>query len=482
MNLDELTQKKEGLYFEAKSASKSVPADFWETYSSFANTFGGTVVFGMTEDDNRELIVTGVEDPEQTVKTLWDNLNSPRFVNVNILKNDDIRIEEINGKNVIVITVPPADRQFRPIYIRNNINSGTFKRNHEGDYHCRMSEIKEMIRDSETNSQDTEPVESLNLDCLNKDTISRYLNSLKARKMNHPWTEESLENFLSLSGSARQINGVSHPTLSGLLMFGNVACIRSALPGYFLDYRETVAGERYTYRLHSNSGEWSGNIFDFVSEVMNRINIRLGVPFELDGFSNKGESETFKAVREAILNALIHADYHMSRGIVIELRPECIRISNPGTMRVRIDDALKGGYSDPRNVTLMSLAMSVGWVERIGSGIYTIEKALKDDRISSFTIDEQTDPSSVNVEIGISLKGTGKHSNKARDANKLRILQMIAENPSISQETMGMELSVSLKTVGTLLKELKEDGVLIREGKTKGGRWIIVDKDSNRNQ
>ena len=76
---------KEGLYFEAKPASKGVPDDFWETYSSFANTFGGTVVFGVSEVEGH-LEVTGVTDPENTIKTLWDNLNNPRFTNVNILK------------------------------------------------------------------------------------------------------------------------------------------------------------------------------------------------------------------------------------------------------------------------------------------------------------------------------------------------------------------------------------------------------------
>ena len=80
------------------------------------------IVLGISEDDDRNLFISGVKNPEKTIAILWDNLNNPRFVNYNLLKNEDIRIEEYSGLKVIAINVPAADRRKRPIYIKNIIS------------------------------------------------------------------------------------------------------------------------------------------------------------------------------------------------------------------------------------------------------------------------------------------------------------------------------------------------------------------------
>ena len=170
--------------------------------------------------------VSGIDDPMSLVKTLWDNLNNPRVTNYNLLKNDDITIEDCCGKSIVVVNVPAAERQKRPIYVKNNINSGTFKRNHEGDYHCRMDEIREMIRESEDQSFDSTPVPSLGIDCFDMDTVARYLNEVSAHRPGHPWLRVFLDEFLSMSGATTLEQDGVHPTEAGLLMFGKVSCIR----------------------------------------------------------------------------------------------------------------------------------------------------------------------------------------------------------------------------------------------------------------
>lgn len=69
-------------------------------------------------------------------------------MNINLLCDDDIQTIDIDGKNIIAINVPRADYTFRPVYINNNLSRGTFKRNHEGDYHCTEQELKMMLRDA----------------------------------------------------------------------------------------------------------------------------------------------------------------------------------------------------------------------------------------------------------------------------------------------------------------------------------------------
>lgn len=458
----------EGLYFEAKSASNGIPPEFWESYSAFANTLGGTIALGISEDKDG-LYITGVSDPDQTLKVLWDSVNNPRVVNYNILKHEDVRIEEYNGMKIIVVNVPAAERRKRPIYIKNNINSGTFKRNHEGDYHCKIDEIKEMIRDSESGNQDGSPIENMDTSCFDDDTISRYLSEIGSHRSNHPWLKISREEFLQLSGAAVKNGTTLHPTEAGLLMFGKNHCIRRNLEYYFLDYRETTGTERWNYRIHSNSGEWSGNVYDFVNMVMDRLSFKIGSRFTLEGFVNTNGSEMYTSIREAVINAVIHADYKVSGGVTIVFSEKEISIRNPGTMRVKLEYAMKGGYSDPRNNTLMGMAMAVGWVERIGSGIYMMKRAHDRGMLSHMTIVEDTDPSSITVSLGLA------SPYKPRSERETRLLNILRENPRISREDMAGKMGLSVSTVASVLNSLKSEGVVSREGGNRNGRWIVRD-------
>ena len=237
-----------------------------------------------------------------------------------------------------------------------------------------MDEIKEMIRDSEDGFQDTAVIEGLGMDCFDASTVRRYLAEVSARRPGHPWSLIPTEQFLEASGAAVAVGGDLHPTAAGLLMFGKVSCIRRAMSGYFLDYRERIDGDRWNFRIHSNSGEWSGNIYDFVSEVTPRLSLKIGSSFELEGFANVGGSRTLASVREAVLNGVIHADYNLSTGVEVQWTPRMLKVTNPGTMRVPVREAKKGGRSDPRNGTLVALAMAAGWVERIGSGLFALHQ------------------------------------------------------------------------------------------------------------
>ena len=135
--------RKESLTFESKRCHDKLPGSFWETYSSFANSQGGTVVMGFIEEGDR-LRLSGVENPERVVKELWDLLHNRNKVSANLLTDEDVRIEDYDGLKYIVVNVPRADRHQRPVYINGDIDSGTYRRNSEGDYHCSVPEILEM--------------------------------------------------------------------------------------------------------------------------------------------------------------------------------------------------------------------------------------------------------------------------------------------------------------------------------------------------
>ena len=128
----------ESINLEFKRCKERLPKDFWPTYSSFANTFGGTLILGVEDITHN---IEGVDDPESIIKDLWDLLNNDTKVSVNLLTEDDIKIREMDGKKIIIINIPRAERRKRPVFINNTMKNGTYKRNGEGDYHCSVSEL-----------------------------------------------------------------------------------------------------------------------------------------------------------------------------------------------------------------------------------------------------------------------------------------------------------------------------------------------------
>ncbi|MDR0355205.1 MAG: hypothetical protein LBJ64_05670 [Deltaproteobacteria bacterium] len=176
-------------------------------------------------------------------------------------------------------------------------------------------------------------------------------------------------------------------------MFGYEHEIVKEFPNYFLEYQEHEdESARWTDRIISSSGDWSGNVYDFYYRVYNRIAQEIKTPFKLAGGACIDDTPVHKALREAIANCLIHANHYGRRGIVIHRRPSHITIANPGGLRISIDEAVLGGISDPRNQTLIKLfnLMEIG--ERSGSGLPGIFAVWKDMKWPEPALEEQFNP------------------------------------------------------------------------------------------
>ena len=96
------------------------------------------------------------------------------------------------------------------------------------------------------------------------------------------------------------------------------------------------------------------------------------MPFKLEGTDRIDDTPLHKALREALANALIHADYYDRRGLVIQKWPDKIRIANPGAFRINVQEALAGSISDPRNESLIKMFNLINVGERAGSGLPSI--------------------------------------------------------------------------------------------------------------
>ena len=387
---------KENNRLEAKAAAVGLPKSLWATYSAFANTNGGIILLGVTEDAQHQLHVEGVNDADALVIDFWNIINNQSKISINVLNDKDVIVREFDGKKIIIISVPRAQRYDKPIYLDGNLFS-SYKRNGDGDYRCTKEVIQAMLRDASPKTQDMLVLGNMNLDVFDKDTIKRYRIRMQGIRPGHVW--EALEDvdFLYRIGAVgRDADGKLHPTAAGLLMFGYEYEIVREYPHYFLDYREKLDDDtRWSDRFVSSSGDWSGNIYDFYFRVYNRIAQSVKVPFALDGISRIDDTELHKALREALANTLINADYYGNTGVVIERNITSITMTNAGTFRIDLDEAINGVIPDPRNSGLIKMFSLINIGERAGSGLPMIFKAWTGTDFAMPDITEKENPDRV---------------------------------------------------------------------------------------
>lgn len=245
---------------EVKKAKGGLPNSLWETYSSFANCYGGVIILGVRENQDGSWHTTGLsaKDKEKLLKQLWDTVNNRKKVNINLLKEDDIETYMVNGDLVLVIYVPVAKREEKPVYINDDLFGGTYRRNHEGDYRCTRLQVKTMLRDQAENTMDMEVLDDIPMEDLNHETIQGYRNRHRTLKSGHPFERLNDAEYLRSIGAAAisREDKQLHPTAAGMLMFGEEYNIVRHFPEYFLDYREMLDPSiRWTDRLQSSSGE-----------------------------------------------------------------------------------------------------------------------------------------------------------------------------------------------------------------------------------
>ena len=373
--LDRIEEYREGNQLEAKAAQGGMPDTLWDSYSAFANTDGGCILLGVKERDDHSLYVVGLKDAEKMKKDFWNMVNNRQKISVNLMTERRVRIEQVDGKDIIVLEVPRAERTSRPVYKGMDPRNGTYRRNHEGDYLCSLEEVSAMFRDAALSSQDAKVLKEMDMTVFCEETIRSYRQVFRLTHPNPLWNQLEDEVFLRRIGAmAVGDDGQFHPTVAGLLVFGYEYEIVREFPQYFLDYQENrqMSTTRWTDRIVSSSGDWSGNIFDFVYKIVPKLTADLKVPFVLKGMQRVDDTPVHKIIREAVTNSCAHADFYGRRGLVISKTKDGFTFANPGSLRMAKTVAIGGGVSDPRNGTVLKIFSLINYGERAGSGLNSI--------------------------------------------------------------------------------------------------------------
>lgn len=377
-SISDLELLRESVDLECKLAvgrdgKGSLPEDFWPTYSSFANTEGGMVLLGVREKQGH-FSIEGVADTAKVRKELFDGLNIRQKVSVNLLTDASVREVVLQGRTILAIDIPRANRKHRPVHLTSNpFAQHTYRRLNDGDRPLPDDDVKRMLAEQVEDSRDDRVLRGYDLDDLGVGTFRAYRQVFANRDPNHPWNVLPDREFLRQIGGWRKDRetGESGITLAGLLMFGQMVTIQEEFQNYMLDYQERAeakAEKRWVDRL-TLDGKWSGNLYDFYRKVYLKLTGDLKVPFSLEKGERKDETPVHEALREALANVLVHADYSDRASVLVVKRPDMFGFRNPGLMRIPAAIAIQGGEHDCRNRTLHKMFRLVGVGEQAGSGI-----------------------------------------------------------------------------------------------------------------
>jgi len=357
-----------------KEGDGKLPDDLWKTYSAFANTQGGWVLLGVKEKPVGHFEVRGVADVEKLKTDLFNTLNNRNKVSHNLLTDESVEVVSINGKTILAIHIPAAHRHQKPVYLNGNPMTGnTYRRLYEGDRACDDETVRRMLAEQVEDERDARILPGFTWDDIDPESFRVYRQMLKDAKPGHPFLElEDFELLKKLRGWRRdRQTGEEGLTLAGLLMFGNWDALQEAVPHYFVDYQERPEARtelRWVDRLVPD-GSWSGNVFEFYRRVYRKLTDGLKVPFKLAAGQRQDDTPVHEAIREALVNTLVHADYTGRVSILVVKRPDMFGFRNPGDMRIPQDDAIQGGQSDCRNRIMHQMFLMIGLGERAGSGI-----------------------------------------------------------------------------------------------------------------
>lgn len=478
---------------EFKTASGGFPKSLWETYSAFANTDGGIIILGIRER-NGHLQIEGLtpEQIQQYKKQFWNDVNNPDCVSYNLLVDRDVIEGEYEGKKLLLIRVPRATRSQRPVYCTSNPFRGhTYKRNNEGDYKCTNEEVKRMLADADdAHPQDSRILTNYSIDDIDTLSLKQYRQYFTSRQPAHPWLALTDIELLEKLGGYRKDRELNMEgfTLAGILMFGKTESITdpACVADYFPDFREYLGDEgmtRWSDRICPD-GTWEANLFQFYRRVYNRLITILPRPFRLEQGIRQDDLPTHVAIREALVNTLIHCDYSEKGSIVIEQRRNKLLFRNPGTLLISRNQYYNGGESICRNKSLQKMFMMIGFSEKAGSGVNKIMQGWQTASWTSPYVNELSRPDRVELILPlVSLFPEDVHKaliqsfgsgriNSLKQEYLLTLATCFAEG-STNNDRLQHLLNMHPSDITSMLRTLCTDGFLISDGKGRGTTYQV---------
>ena len=361
---------------EIKSAEQGCPKHLYDSLSGFSNQDdGGIIIFGV--DDKQNYREVGVYDPQDIQKKIIE-----QCLQMEPVVRPLLTVVEKDGKFFVSAEIPGADIADRPVFYQGKGRvKGSFTRVGDSDEPMTEYEVYSYEAYRKKYQDDIRVIERVSFAALDQELLAKYIELLKKGK---PRLSAISDNEIYELMSIKRENAI---TLSAVMNFSpypqayfpQLCIIATVVPGTEMGTIGTQ-GERFldNQRIEGNISEMLDGAMQFVSRNMRTKTI-------IDPRTGKREDRTdypITAIREAILNALVHRDYSIhTQGMPIQIimYENRIEIRNPGGIYGRIKiDQLGKVQPDTRNPVIASELEVLKVTENRYSGIPTIRRTMQE--------------------------------------------------------------------------------------------------------
>lgn len=361
---------------ELKSAEKGCPTHLYDTLSSFSNQDdGGIIIFGI--DEKQDFKEVGVYDSQDIQKKI-----NEQCLQMQPIVRPLLTVIEKENKFFVSAEIPGADIYDRPVYYQGKgVVKGSYIRVGDSDEPMTEYEVYSYEAYRKKYQDDVRVVDRVTFASLDYNLLSNYIQLLKQGKSRlAAISDEDIYELMSIKRDNKiTLSSVMNFSLYPQAYFPQLCIIATVVPGNEIGEVGDM-GERFL-----DNQRIEGNIAEMLDGAIQFVNRNMRVKTIVDSETGKRKDRTdypIIAIREAILNALVHRDYSIhTEGMPIQIImfENRIEIRNPGGIygRIRIDQLGKV-QPDTRN-PIIALELEVLKItENRYSGIPTIRRAMRE--------------------------------------------------------------------------------------------------------
>ncbi|MCL1876065.1 MAG: putative DNA binding domain-containing protein [Synergistaceae bacterium] len=461
----------ENVAVEFKRCGNGIGIDTYETVCSFLNRFGGDIYLGI-EDNGTVCGVPKYAAPDM-VKNFINIVSNSEIINPTVYLTPEI--VEYDGKHIIYIHIPPSSEVHsckKVIYDR--MGDADVKISATGQIAQMYIRKQKIYTEKKIYPYVTD--EHLRLDMLpllRQMAINRF--------QAHPWKNLSDSELLQSAGLIGEDfeTGQRGYNLAAVMLLGRNDVIKNVCPTYRTDaLLRKINTDRYDDRLIVET-----NLIDSYEQLMLFSEKHLWDKFYLEGDARISLRNAI--AREILVNTLMHREFTSSYIAKFVIEKEQMTVSNANRAERNSLITPDDFEPNPKNPIIAAFFRNIGMADELGSGVRNLYKYSKrysgsDPKLTdgdiftivvplndSFSFDAETDKAQNKAQI--------KRSKNDGDCalSEIAILNYLRENPNATQVDAAKAISKSRRAVQETIAELKEKGLLEREGAKKNGRWIV---------
>ena len=432
-----------------------------ETISAFADSKGGEIFVGIDENkDGSVKKIVGIKIRGKEIENLSNEIKQ----NTNPVIYPSIEVKKIKEKSVLVVEI--KESQVKPVFVKIDRIPVAFKRVGKANQKIDVNELRQILSEGKEFLWDSQICEEATLEDIDEEKVRWFLKEARKQRGLKILEEAHLEEVLMKLKLLR--NGKL--TNAAVLLFSKepmflqseVKCIR-------------FSGNK-PVKPYIDFQTLEGNVFDLIDNARDFVlrNIRKAIWLVPEKVQREERYEyPPDAIREAIVNAVVHRDYGSPSKVQVRIFDNRIEIWSPGTLpkEISIEDLKKEHSSIPRNPLLFKQLFWVKYVEDVGSGTLDMMDQCKEWNIPEPEFEHITGSFAVIFKLPPVLEDLHRLGLNER---QIKAINYVMKRSSITNREYISLTNISRKMATIDLTDLVEKGLLIRVGEGKRGLKYIL--------